>query len=116
MTTHLQVPYKSIPDMFLHRVAETPDKKAFSSPGPNGPVWLNWRQVAERANLPKSTAHRLLNLLVEHGYIERVDARYRLSRADTDDVGQSVWLRLVDLLAFATDGGTCDCPAAAAPI
>jgi long-chain acyl-CoA synthetase len=49
MTTHLQVPYKSIPDMFLHRVAETPDKKAFSSPGPNGPVWLNWRQVAERA-------------------------------------------------------------------
>ncbi len=29
----------------------------------------------------RSTAHRLLNLLVEHGYIERVDARYRLSRA-----------------------------------
>ena len=42
---------------------------------------LGVSQVAERANLPKSTAHRLLNLLVEHGYIERVDARYRLSRA-----------------------------------
>jgi len=42
---------------------------------------LGVSQVAERANLPKSTAHRLLHLLVEHGYIERVDARYRLSRA-----------------------------------
>jgi long-chain acyl-CoA synthetase len=49
MTTHLQVPYKSIPDMFLHRVAETPDKNAFASPGPNGPVWMNWRQIGERA-------------------------------------------------------------------
>jgi RNA polymerase sigma factor (sigma-70 family) len=29
--------------------------------------------------------------------------RYRLSRADTDDVGQSVWLRLVDQLASLRD-------------
>ena len=42
---------------------------------------LGVSQVAERACLPKSTTHRLLNLLVEHGYIERTDARYRLSRA-----------------------------------
>ena len=42
---------------------------------------LGVSQVAERANLPKSTTHRMLNLLVEHGYIERTDARYRLSRA-----------------------------------
>ena len=42
---------------------------------------LGVSQVGERANLPKSTAHRLLNLLVEHGYVERADDRYRLSRA-----------------------------------
>jgi DNA-binding IclR family transcriptional regulator len=42
---------------------------------------LGVSQVAERANLPKSTAHRLLSLLIEHGYIERADDRYRLSRA-----------------------------------
>jgi DNA-binding IclR family transcriptional regulator len=42
---------------------------------------LGVSQVAERANLPKSTTHRLLNLLVEHGYIERIDVRYRLSLA-----------------------------------
>ena len=42
---------------------------------------LGVSQVAERASLPKSTTHRLLNLLVDHGYIERTDARYRLSRA-----------------------------------
>jgi DNA-binding IclR family transcriptional regulator len=42
---------------------------------------LGVSQVAMRACLPKSTTHRLLNLLVEHGYIERTHARYRLSRA-----------------------------------
>lgn len=42
---------------------------------------LGVSQVAERACLPKSTTHRLLNLLVEHGYIERTEMRYRLSRA-----------------------------------
>ena len=29
--------------------------------------------------------------------------RYRLDRPDADDVGQSVWLRLVDQLAFIRD-------------
>jgi DNA-binding IclR family transcriptional regulator len=42
---------------------------------------LGVSQVAKRANLPRSTAHRLLSLLVDHGYIERADTRYRLSRA-----------------------------------
>jgi long-chain acyl-CoA synthetase len=47
----LEVPYRSIPDMFLKRVAATPDRDAFGSPGPGdaGPVWLTWAQVAERA-------------------------------------------------------------------
>jgi DNA-binding IclR family transcriptional regulator len=42
---------------------------------------LGVSQIAERSCLPKSTAHRLLTLLVEHGYLERAETRYRLSRA-----------------------------------
>ena len=29
----LDVPYRSIPDMFLKRVAATPDRQAFAHPG-----------------------------------------------------------------------------------
>src|SRR5690349_16587923 len=46
------LPYRSIPDMFLKRVAETPDTRAFGhpSPGDAGPaVWLPWSQVSARA-------------------------------------------------------------------
>jgi DNA-binding IclR family transcriptional regulator len=42
---------------------------------------LGVSQVAERAHIPKSTAHRLLAVLVERGYVERVGARYQLGRA-----------------------------------
>jgi long-chain acyl-CoA synthetase len=38
--------------MFLKRVAETPDARAFAYPAPDGagePVWLTWSQVAEQA-------------------------------------------------------------------
>ena len=47
----LDVPYRSIPDMFLKRVATTPDKPAFAHPAADdsGPVWLTWAQVARRA-------------------------------------------------------------------
>jgi long-chain acyl-CoA synthetase len=47
----LEVPYRSIPDMFLKRVAATPGQNAFAHPAPDdsGPVWLTWSQVAERA-------------------------------------------------------------------
>lgn len=47
----LKVPYRSIPDMFLKRVAATPDSDAFAYPAPDdsGPVWLTWTQVAQRA-------------------------------------------------------------------
>jgi long-chain acyl-CoA synthetase len=49
MTT-TQVPYRSIPEMFLQRVAATPDKRAFGGPGPDGrPIWLTWAQVGQRA-------------------------------------------------------------------
>ncbi|WFE29363.1 long-chain fatty acid--CoA ligase [Solwaraspora sp. WMMD791] len=46
----LHVPYRSIPDMFLQRVAATPDKNAFASPAPgdSGLTWLTWSQVAAR--------------------------------------------------------------------
>ena len=46
-----------------------------------GAVLLGVSQIADRAHLPKSTAHRLLAVLTEHGYVERVGARYRLGRA-----------------------------------
>jgi long-chain acyl-CoA synthetase len=49
MIEQLQVPYRSIPDMFLRRVAATPDAKAFAGPGPSGPAWLTWKQVGNRA-------------------------------------------------------------------
>jgi len=43
-------------------------------------VVLGVTQIAERAGIPKSTAHRILAVLVEHGYIDRDDVRYQLSR------------------------------------
>lgn len=46
-----------------------------------GGVLLGVSQIAERAFIPKSTAHRLLAVLVERGYVERVGARYQLGRA-----------------------------------
>jgi long-chain acyl-CoA synthetase len=49
MSEHLQVPYQSIPDMFLQRVKNTPNAKAFAYPGPSGPVWLDWKTVGDRA-------------------------------------------------------------------
>ncbi len=47
----LDIPYRSIPDMFLQRVAATPDRPAFAHPAADdsGPVWLTWAQVGERA-------------------------------------------------------------------
>ncbi|MDI1464823.1 long-chain fatty acid--CoA ligase [Catellatospora sp. KI3] len=46
----LDVPYRSIPDMFLQRVAASPDKRAFGAPGADGqPVWFTWTQIADRA-------------------------------------------------------------------
>src|SRR5919205_2902862 len=47
----LEVPYRSIPDMFLRRVAATPDGRAFAVPtaDDSGLTWLTWAQVGERA-------------------------------------------------------------------
>jgi DNA-binding IclR family transcriptional regulator len=47
----------------------------------SGGALLGASQVAERAHLAKSTAHRILNVLAENGYIERTGDRYRLGRA-----------------------------------
>jgi long-chain acyl-CoA synthetase len=43
--------YRSVPDMFLARVATTPDREAFASPAGDSaaPVRLTWSQVGERA-------------------------------------------------------------------
>jgi long-chain acyl-CoA synthetase len=45
------VPYRSIPDMFLQRVAASPDQDAFAHPAPDdsGPVWLTWGQMGQQA-------------------------------------------------------------------
>jgi len=46
----LEIPYRSIPEMFLKRVAATPDAEAFGGPGPDdAPVWHTWSQIGERA-------------------------------------------------------------------
>src|SRR5262245_531516 len=46
----LEVPYRSIPDMFLQRVAATPNAKAFGYPTPTDDIaWLTWKQVHDRA-------------------------------------------------------------------
>ena len=47
----LEVPYRSIPDMFFKRVAATPNGQAFAVPNADdtGLVWHTWAQVGERA-------------------------------------------------------------------
>src|SRR4051812_4623902 len=47
----LDVPYRSIPDMFYQRVAATPNGQAFATPNADdtGMVWHTWSQVSERA-------------------------------------------------------------------
>ncbi|HEY8532794.1 MAG TPA: long-chain fatty acid--CoA ligase [Micromonospora sp.] len=47
----LDIPYQSIPDMFLKRVAATPNRRAFGYPAPDdsGPIWLTWAEVGRRA-------------------------------------------------------------------
>src|ERR1700712_1587230 len=47
----LDVPYRSIPDMFYRRVAATPNGQAFAvpNPGDTGLIWHTWGQVGERA-------------------------------------------------------------------
>jgi long-chain acyl-CoA synthetase len=47
----LEVPYRSIPDMFLQRVRATPDAQAFAVPTADDTAitWLTWSQVGERA-------------------------------------------------------------------
>ena len=47
----LDVPYRSIPDMFYRRVAATPNGQAFAVPNADdtGMVWQTWAQIGERA-------------------------------------------------------------------
>ena len=48
----LEVPYRSIPDMFLQRVRATPNGRAFAVPTADDSAitWLTWAQVGERAS------------------------------------------------------------------
>ncbi|MBO4206050.1 AMP-dependent synthetase/ligase [Micromonospora echinofusca] len=57
----LDVPYRSIPDMFLKRVAASPDRDAFAHPASDdsGPVWLTWQQVGQRARAIAAGLHGL---------------------------------------------------------
>src|SRR2546423_5106746 len=45
----LDVPYRSIPDMFRQRVAATPDRAALGYPTPDeGIAWLTWAEAEKR--------------------------------------------------------------------
>ncbi|MFI5838384.1 AMP-dependent synthetase/ligase [Catenuloplanes sp. NPDC051500] len=57
----LDVPYRSIADMLLKRVAATPERHAFAHPSADesGPVWLSWTQVGERAKAIAAGVHAL---------------------------------------------------------
>jgi long-chain acyl-CoA synthetase len=57
----IDVPYRSIPDMFLARVAATPDRRALGYPTPDdsGQQWLTWAQVGERARAIAAGLHGL---------------------------------------------------------
>jgi long-chain acyl-CoA synthetase len=45
----LDVPYRSIPDMFRQRVAATPDREALGYPTPDeGIAWLTWAEAEKR--------------------------------------------------------------------
>ncbi|MDY7087783.1 MAG: long-chain fatty acid--CoA ligase [Actinomycetota bacterium] len=48
----VEVPYRSIPDMFFKRVAATPNGQAFAVPNADDTamVWFTWAQVGERAS------------------------------------------------------------------
>jgi long-chain acyl-CoA synthetase len=47
----LEVPYRSIPDMILKRVAKTPNGRAFAVPTADdtGMTWMSWSEVGDRA-------------------------------------------------------------------
>jgi long-chain acyl-CoA synthetase len=46
----LDIPYRSIPDMFRQRVAESPERRALGYPTADEQVaWLTWAQVGQRA-------------------------------------------------------------------
>ncbi|GIF77989.1 AMP-dependent synthetase/ligase [Asanoa siamensis] len=55
----LDVPYRSIPDMFLKRVAASPDARAFGYPGASGPQWMTWQQTGDRARAVAAGLHGL---------------------------------------------------------
>jgi long-chain acyl-CoA synthetase len=58
----IALPYRSIPDMFFKRVAQTPDGRAFARPADGDvgePVWLTWQQVADRATAIAAALHDL---------------------------------------------------------
>ena len=47
----LEIPYRSIPEMFFDRVAQTPDARAMGYPRRDGePGWLTWSQVKQRSS------------------------------------------------------------------
>jgi len=62
MSSSVDLPFRSIPEMFLHRAAETPDRRAFGSPVDGDAAkaaWLTWAEVADRARALAAGLHDL---------------------------------------------------------
>ncbi|MFG2039839.1 IclR family transcriptional regulator [Dactylosporangium sp. NPDC048998] len=77
-------------DVHPHPPASFPEGGSLSSVGKSLQILNSFRgsgvllgvsQIAERAEVSKSTAHRLLAVLVEHGFVEKRDGRYMLGRS-----------------------------------
>ncbi len=58
--TPVELNHRSIPDAFLHRVAESPDANAFAGPDAQGePAWLTWAEVGAKAKAIAAGLHAL---------------------------------------------------------
>jgi DNA-binding IclR family transcriptional regulator len=81
MTTATLCPARAANAADLHGVTSASKLLSVLNAFRGDGVLLGVSQVAERAEVSKPTAHRLLTLLVRYEYVEHVGVRYRLGRS-----------------------------------